>query len=369
MGGNSDIGVEGGIAGSLERFREGYYPYRFRLDVVAGMSFKSDLRGFRPVQQYHTARVDIPQFLSNALRVDARTDFIRAVNATWFGVGNATTIVSRPPPPDAASAYEYVSEHIRLRALFRIKTNTPFDIALLTNSRYELPEPYEGTKLRDDLVSGAVIGGEAAFLQTLAAGFIVDTRDSEFLPRHGIFYQVGVAGTMGTEERVRYGEASATLAHFASLAGPVVFASRMIGSFQFGRVPFYELQQGGVFNPQYMLGGARGVRGIRLGRYAGHIKAISNTELRFTPLPRFHVLHWTVLAGASVFFDAGRVWSDYDSPPSDDGRKLGLKYGAGGGAFFQWDEANIFRVDAAYSPDASGRDLPVSFYFESGFLF
>lgn len=369
VGGNSDVGVEVGVAGSFVRFREGYYPYRYRLDAVGGMSFKNDLRGFRTVQQYHTARVDIPQFLSRRLRLDARTDFIRAVNATWFGVGNASTIDPRPPPADAASSYEYISEHIRLRALLRIKTSTPFEIALLTNSRYEFPDPYPTSKLADDLAAGTVIGGKAAFLETLAAGFIVDTRDSEFMPRHGIFYQVGVAGTVGSAEDVRFGEASAVLSHFASLGGPFIFASRMIGSFQFGTVPFYELQQGGVFNPQYLVGGSRGVRGIRLGRYAGHVKALANTELRIAPFPRFRVFHWSVLAGATTFFDAGRVWSDYSSRPTEDGRSLGLKYGVGGGVFFQWDEANVFRVDAAYSGDESGRSLPVSFYFESGFLF
>lgn len=369
VGGDSDTGVEGGAAGSLVRFREGYYPYRFRLDAVASMSFKNDRRGFRPVQQYHTTRIDVPQLLSPRLRLDARTDFIRAVNATWFGVGNATTIDPRPPPADADSAYEYVSEHVRLRALVRIKTDTPFELALLTNSRYEFPDPFPTSKLQDDLRARVVVGGKAAFLQTFAAGFMVDTRDHELFPKRGIFYQVGVAGTIGSEEEVRFGEASAVLAHFASLGGPFIFASRMVASFQFGTVPFYELQQGGVFNSQYLLGGARGVRGVRIGRYAGKVKAMTNTELRIAPIPRFKVLHWSVLAGLTTFFDAGRVWSDYSSSPAEDGRTLGLKYGAGGGAFFQWDEANIFRIDVAYSPDETGRSTPLSFYFESGFLF
>lgn len=365
VGGNSDIGVELGAAGSYVRFRQDHYPYLFRLDAVVSTSVKHDLRGFRPVQQFHTLRLDAPQFFSPRLRLDSRIDFLRAVDATWFGVGNATTLVPRPAPPDAASAYEYTAEHVRYSALVRIKTNGPFEIALFTHSRYEFPEPYPTSKLSDDLASGAVIGGKPSFLETAAAGCMVDTRDNEIMPRRGIFYQFGVAGTLGTAEHVRFGEASGVTMHFASLARSVIFANRVLASFKVGTVPYYELQQGDVFNPQYLLGGDAGVRGVRLGRYAGLVKAISNTELRFVPIPRFRVLRWRVLAGATVFFDAGRVWSDYDYHPERDGRTLGMKYGVGSGLFFQWDEANLFLVEGAYSNDASGRDLPISFYFES----
>lgn len=371
IGGNSDVGLEVGFAASYVRFRENIYPYLFRLDVVGATSFKSDFRGFRAVQQYHTVRLDSPQFLSSRLRFDGRIDFLRAVTATWFGVGNATAAEPRPPPPDpdAASAYEYIAEHVRVSALFRIKTGTPFDLALLSHTRYEFPDPFPESKLSDDLASGAVIGGKASLLETVGLGVMVDTRDSELMTTRGIFYSAGIAGTVGSAEGARFGEGSAVFTHYAPLARPVIFANRIISSFKFGRVPFYELQQGDVFNPQYLLGGDGGIRGIRLGRYAGLIKVISNTELRFLPLPRFRVLRWSMLPGAAVFFDAGRVWSDYAFRPSVDGRTIGIKWGAGGGLFFQWDAANLFRIDAAYSPDESGRGSPVSFYFESGFHF
>jgi hypothetical protein len=371
IGGNSDVGLEVGFAASYVRFRENRNPYLFRLDVVGATSFKNDFRGFRAVQQYHTVRLDSPQFLSPRLRFDVRIDFLRAVTATWFGVGNATAPQPLPPPPDpdAASAYEYIAQHVRTSALFRIKTGTPFDIALATHTRYEFPDPFRESKLSDDLASGAAIGGKPALLETVAAGVMVDTRDSELLTTRGIFYTFGVAGTLATKERIRFGEGSAVFTHFAPLGKSIIFANRIISSFKFGRVPFYELQQGDVFNPQYLLGGDGGVRGIRLGRYAGLIKVIANQELRFLPLPRFRVLRWSMLPGAAAFFDAGRVWAGYRYDPSLDGRSLGLKWGAGGGLFFQFDSANLFRIDAAYSPDDSGRGNPVSFYFESGLHF
>ncbi|MDB4935238.1 MAG: hypothetical protein JWP87_2210 [Labilithrix sp.] len=370
LGGNTDVGVEIGAAGTYVRFRDGYYPYRFRLDMFASTSFKSADGGFRFVQQYHTVRLDMPQFLSPRLRLDAQLDFFRLVDAPWFGLGNASVVQDRPTPPGAASPYVYVAEHVRARVLFRIKTDTPFDLAFSTSTRYELADPYPGSKLADDLAAHAIVGGEPSLLETVAGGFIVDTRDSEFVPTRGIFYQLGLAGTVGSAEDVRFGEASAVLSHYASLGPVFIFASRMIGSFEFGQnVPFYELQQGGIFYPRYLVGGSRGVRGVRLGRYAGAIKTVANTELRMFPFPRFHVFHWTVLAGATTFFDAGRVWSGYASRPDLDARRLGLKYGAGGGLVFQWDEANVFRIDTAYSNDEEGRTIPLSLYFETGFSF
>ena len=365
IGGNSDIGLELGVSASYVRFRETHYPYLFRLDAVASTSLKWDIRGLRSVQQYDMIHLDAPQFFSKKLRLDSRVDFLRSVDAPWFGIGNATLAVPRPAPPDAASAYQYTAEHVRFSALLWIKTQSPFEVALFTHARYEFPAPYVGSKLSDDLASGIVIGREDAFLETVAAGFMVDTRDNEIFPRRGIFYQFGVAGTAGTEEHVRFGEVSGVMMHFASLAPWAVFASRVLGSFKFGTMPFYELQQGDVFNPQILLGGEAGVRGVRLGRYAGLVKVIQNTELRFVPIPRFNVLKWRLLVGAVVFFDAGRAWSDYGYHPDVDGRTLGLKYGGGTGLFFQWDEATLFLVEGAYSNDDSGRDLPLSFYFES----
>ena len=48
-----------------------------------------------------------------------------------------------------------------------------------------------------------------------------------------------------------------------------------------------------------------------MGRYAGRVKVIANTEIRATPFPRFTILGQRLRIGTTVFFDAGRVWSDY----------------------------------------------------------
>jgi hypothetical protein len=370
FGGDSDIGVEFGATVSVAHFRPGYRPYAWRMVAAAAMSVKDSTGGWRAVQQYQAVRLDFPHFFSSRVRADLRLSFLRAVDYSWYGIGNQTSSDPAPPPPGTTSANQYLEESVRLRTLVRIKTGTPFDVAFAMHSRYEIPGVYAGSKLADDVAAGYVIGDRPGFLETIAEGFIVDTRDNEFVTRRGVFYQVGVAETAGTQQHIRYGELSAVIAHYAPLAKSLVFASRMIASFEWGSIPFYDLQAGGVFDPVAIVGGYRGVRGVASGRYTGPLKLVSNDELRVTPIPRFRVLSWSLQVGMNAFFDAGRVFSEFAYPEGNDGRTLGLKYSAGGGFFFQWDQASVFRVEVAYSPSGpSGNGLPVSLYFENGLLF
>lgn len=369
LGGSSDIGVELGLALSTSKFAEGYRPYRWRMDALASMSFKSDGRGFRPVEQDHGVRLDIPHFLHERLRLDSRISFNRYVTAPWYGVGNGTIVEEgAPPPPDASSTHDYIHEEGRLRSVLRVNVRRSLDLAFAGNFRIEAPEPFLTSKLARDLDAKRIIGGELTFLETLGAGIYVDTRDNEFVTKSGIFYQIGVAETLGTSEKVRYGEASAVLSHYAPLFGPFSFASRFVGSFKFGDVPFYELHTGGVFVPQYLVGGEHGVRGVLMGRFAGLIKVIANIELRAMPYPSIKVFHYRLRVGHTAFFDAGRVWSDYKYDPEKDGHLLGLKVGVGGGFFFQWDESLVFRVEGAYSATNTSK-FPVSFYLGTGMSF
>lgn len=370
LGGNSDIGVQFGAAVSIAHFRPGYKPYRWRMDAVAAMSVKNDVRGFRAVQQYHGLRFDVPQAIWPWLRADVRLNYLRAIDYEWYGLGNRTGIDNRPPPEQAANANQYLTENIRFRGLFRIQLGLPFELAIATNLRYEFPTIYPGTTLADDAAAGRIIGDKPGFLETLGGGIFIDRRNNEFFPTKGYFYQFGVAQTIGTQQDIRFGEVSAFLMHYTELFTPkVVFATRMIGSLKFGNIPFYELQTGGVYDPLILVGGNRGIRGIPQGRYGGPLKLVNNNELRVSPFPRFNVLAWSVKVGMLGYFDAGRVFADYAYDRARDGRRLGLKYSTGGGFFFQWDEATVFRVEAAYSPDTiGGRGIP-SFYFENGMLF
>jgi len=370
LAGSSDIGFQFGAAATLSRFYDQAFPYAWNIDLLLSASVKDDAQGFRLVQQSHVLRLDAPDFFSSKLRLDTRISYQRTINAGYYGIGNAAAA--------APFNYEYKQEEGRIRSIGRIRTAANrLDVAFSVNVRYEAPELVNGTsKLQQDTTAqgGArpvAIGLDSTLLAGIAAGVMLDTRNSEFVTTRGLFYQLGIGTTVGASEQVSYAEAAAVLAHYAPLGGPFSFASRFVASFQFGRVPFYDLAQGGVFEPQYLVGGETGVRGVPQGRYAGRIKMISNLELRGTPFPRFTIAGQRFRIGTTVFFDAGRVWSDYAAISAADGNSLGLKYGVGGGLFIQWGEAAIFRLEAAYSPDAISENpsLPIGFYVSDGLMF
>ncbi len=371
VGGNTDIGVQLGGAATLTRFHDGLLPYLWNVDLLLSASIKSDSSGVRLVQQSHVLRLDAPHLLNDRVRIDVRASFQRTVDAHYYGIGNASSATPPDATQGAARHFEYLQEEARVRTIARVHTGTLFDLALGGNARYEMPQTYAGSKLEEDsAASNPVRGATPAGLLGIAAGVIIDTRDTEFVTRSGYYYQLGAGYTLGTAGVAAYANTSAVLAHYAPIGGPFVFAQRFVASLEAGRVPFYDQQQGGSFEPQNLLGGESGVRGVPQGRYAGLIKAITNIEIRAT-LPRFVLFKQRLRFGTTTFFDAGRVWSDYAVDPARDGSKLGLKYGVGGGIFLQWGEAAIFRVEAAYSPDAAAENpsFPVGIYVADGLMF
>jgi len=367
--GNSDIGLELGGGFTLVRFYDEARPFKWLLGGTLSTSFKDDVNGFRLVQHYDAIRLDVPDLLGGRVRVESRVNFTRNVIARWSGVGNASSADGLPPGREGGRQEQFIDEELRFRSVIRVKTGTPFDAAFTTNLRYEFPSVYRGSKLAYDAAHAGIAGTEPAFLASLGTGFMLDTRDNEFTPHQGVFYQVGVLGTKGSAERVAYGEASAVLSSYIPLGPKMTFATRVMASFLFGRAPFYDLQNGGVFNPTHMVGGERGIRGIPEARYAGHIKVLANYELRTTFIPRFRVLLWKLQVGTTTFIDAGRVWNDYDTSAFD-GSTPGIKASVGGGFFFQWDRSNVFRTEIAYSPtERAQSSVPLSYYLAGGLSF
>ncbi len=369
VGGNSDVGVQVGVSFTLAHFYDQDYPYEWLLSGLVSASFKDGTQGFRAVEQAHTLSLDIVDLFDKKARLITQASFLRQVDARYYGVGDGTVVGGGPPGSGGSNSRydEYTAQNAGVRSFLRVRTGLPIEPAFALALRWQDPSAYSPSRLGEDALKG-VAGLQQAVLGTVAGGFVVDTRDDEFVPHTGVYDQIGVAGTVGSAEKVAYGEGSALFSSFLPLGKKITFATRLVTSFEVGRAPFYDLQQGNVFNPQYMIGGVDGVRGIRLGRYAGRVKVISNYELRTMLFPAIPVFGWRVKIGTTTFFDAGRVWSDYDTPQLD-GQGIGIKYGAGGGLFFQLNKSSVFRVEVAYSPDGKSDGTPISVYLANGLIF
>jgi hypothetical protein len=380
IGGSTDIGVLVGVAGTVSFFQRGVRPYFWNMDLVLAASFKDSAGGGVEVaQQNYRWQLDMPGLLGGRLRLHTAAFFQRTVNQGWFGLGNGTD-ARRPASAtgEAGRYFQCVLEEVRVFQSSRVVLRGPFSVALATVYRYVDATAYPGSQLAVDAATpGAdgrplIRGLRPMHYAELSARIIYDTRDGEIMPMRGLFHQAWLRYAQGfpLDAGIEYGAAGASLAQYVHLGGPFVFASRVLAEFQFGNVPFYDLIRGGTPFAIDVPGGAEGVRGVPYGRYAGPIKLVVNLELRAL-LFGFRAFGQAFRLGANVFFDTGRVWSDYSFSSPRDGRGAGLTFGAGAGVYLRWGQAAIFRAEIAYSPDAVAENpgFPVGIYVEDGVMF
>ena len=374
IGGNSDIGFEFGGAGTLSLFGDGIAPYRWNMDLVLTASVEGVPGGAEIAQQAYLWDIDVPALADGRLRLNPYAEFRRTVNQGYFGVGNASS-AARPVGADNRY-FQYIHEEGGVRQITRYQLSGALFLLSSISARYVNPTPYPGSRLAQDAGTGAGAGQGVLGLRTLAiasegVGIVYDSRDSETFTRRGWFAQLGTrfskAFPVGAE--ITYGESEITVAKYEPVGGPFVLALQGAVDCKYGHVPFFELFTGGVFKPDYMIGGSASVRGVPFGRYLGQIKAVANGELRGL-FGRAHVLGQVLQLGGDVFFDTGRVWSDYTFHSPLDGSGLDLKWGSGVGGYLLWGQAAMFRIDFAYSPDAvANGGFPLGIYVEDGLSF
>jgi hypothetical protein len=375
IGGDSDIGFQFGAVATLTRFSDGVEPYLWNMDFVLAASVKGGPRGTEIAQQTYLWNWDVPALLNGRVRLNPLVAYERTVNDGYFGLGNASS-AARPQRLDGPPGryFQFIYDEARARELWRIAVGGPWSVMAGPFFRIVEPGVYSGSKLAADLAgrNPAVIGGDSLGIGSVAAGVVFDSRDDEIFARRGQYHQASLRYSEGFPlgSGIHYEQASAIFAWFTPLAPDTVFAVRGVVDLKMGQIPFYDLLTGGPFVTAEMPGGAEGVRGVPIGRYLGPIKAIANAEVRTLAAP-LHVLGGSFRVGGSVFADTGRVWSDYTFRSRLDGRGLGLKCGAGVGAYLLWGQAAIFRLDVAYSPDAVAENpsFPLGIYVEDGTMF
>jgi len=378
LGGDSDIGFEFGVVGTLSYFSDGVKPYQWNMDLIAAASIKSGPNGAEIAQQNYLWQIDVPGLFGGRVRLNPEVSYTHTINYGYFGLGNASS--GAPPPtsnPNPDRYYEWIDSVTQVRSGMRVAVRGPLSALFAAQYLYVAPTIYQGSVLQRDSMAQAAGGGPLVFgtqpvsLPSLAAGVLWDSRDSEIFPRSGMLHEIGVRGERGVpfDSGVKYLEFGGIFRGYVPL-GPAVLAGRLVTNFQVGNVPFFDLFQAGPFDQKEMPGGSAGIRGVPVGRYLGPIKILGNIELR-SMLVSFRVLKQRFTLGGDVFFDTGRVWSDYSFHSALDGTGLGLKYGVGGGVYVLWGQAAMLRIEAAYSPDAVSENptLPIGLYVNDGVMF
>ncbi|MBX3190000.1 MAG: BamA/TamA family outer membrane protein [Labilithrix sp.] len=377
IGGSTDIGFQFGVAGTISHVGDGFKPYWWNVDGILSASVKDGPRGVEIVQQSQAMRWDIPGGGGGKVRLMPGLFYDKTINSGYFGLGNAAPVVTLPDGT-VGDRYQFRHEEAAVRLAARTPLTQKWSTMYGWQLRYVHPKAYPNSRLAIDAATRLSDGRPLLYglgplgIVTLNAALLYDTRDDEIQPKRGAYYSFSLRVSDGRPEEsgVRWVGANATLRWYAKLGGPFVFANRIIVDLMAGHVPFYDLSQGAAFDPDDMPGGAEGVRGIPNGRYSGLVKLVVNTEIR-SVFFGFEFLGGKFKVGNSVFFDMGRVWNDYTFSDPRDGTGLGMRYGVGTGPFLVWGSAALFRVDVAYSPDATAANpgFPVGIYVQQGFIF
>lgn len=377
IGGSTDIGVQLGGAGTVTHVGDGRRPYWWRVDGLVSMSIKGGPRGTEVVQQSHDMRLDIPGGASGRVRLMPAVFYDRTVNSGYFGLGNASRVVT-DSSGQLGERYQFRHEEASTRLNARTPLGGPYGTMYGWQLRYVNPHAYPESRLAIDaatrLSNGRPLirGLQPLGIATLNAGIIYDTRDDEIYTRHGALHVTALrlSGATPTSSDVYWAGFNVVLHWYEKLPESFVLAGRVFVDAMAGHVPFYDLSQGGAFDPNDLPAGAQGIRGVPNGRYSGLLKVVTNAELRRIH-GSFKLFGSKFQLGTTTFLDAGRIWNDYSFNDVRDGTGLGLKYGVGGGPFLIWDTAALFRVDVAYSPDASAANagFPVGIYVQSGMMF
>ncbi|MBZ4333258.1 outer membrane protein assembly factor [Corallococcus interemptor] len=346
---SSDQGFGYGAVGGMYLYGDGSKtPYAHALSAQVFFSSRGAMN--------HYLRYDGPQLLG-PLRLEGRLEYRQEKSSPFFGAGNLSAPDFRGDVDDQRYNYDKGSPGLWVRLRGRpFGDKHPFQSYVGYGWRYTRVSPYETSILAQERPIG-IEGGPSG---QLLAGALWDTRDDESDPTSGGVEEVALrVSGLATFSRYQYAGVTLSERRYIRITPRLIFAQRLTLDMLFGEVPFFEWMTTGGVNVSEGIGGMSSVRGIERNRFAGNVKAFSNSELRFQAA-RMSVLGQPLALGAVVFLDLGRVWH----PGVTDGKWHEWHPGIGGGLRFS-RRAAVVRMDYARSTE-TGRQR---FYITFGHMF
>jgi outer membrane protein assembly factor BamA len=367
VGGDSDVGIGGGVIGDLARLDPGYKPYKWRLEVAGIITFKLIDSKLRVPFQDDYLLLTLPELTaSKRLRLEVRPSYTVESTQRFYGVGNATP---RPPGDTSTARYQYSRSHVTMLVSARLRLAGRFMLRTQVDYTYNWLDIHQGSLLDELRTNGPakvrqlLDGPIEHSIGSATIGLEYDSRDDETVTTTGMWHQLRlrVSPRVGTKLPYGYENINATLRFFLAPFSWVRVMTRLIGDLLLGDPPFYEMTR---IDDMSMLGGGKGVRGMVGQRYYGKGRVVGNLELQF-PVAHHSFFNKPFVLYVAGFGDAGRVWADLRPDPALDGTGPGLKYGLGGGLRLQEGKTFVIRADVAWSPDGE----PVGAYFNAGNIF
>lgn len=337
---SSDWGVYGG--GFLQRinYGVGIEPFHSNLKTDITISTKG----------YFISKLEYERTTTFGLNLRSRIEFIgqRITQGQYFGIGNDTSFSINLFDE---GFYFYENRELYLKYVLRKKVGSFSESGRIdlfgTTTLWmvnSLPRSEESLFFQDEPP-----GSSRNTIGKIGVGAIFDSRNDEFFPASGIQYEAGVniaPSIFGFD--YSYSELAVDFRQYVTLFSDVVLAQRVKYDRTFGDAPFWAMP---------ILGNDDGLRGFYLNRFRGESSILSMTELRAW---LFSVWGGQIRVGSQLFWDTGRVYSEFDSNGFFDDWKQSVGFGI---AFTLFHPDFILRSDFGFSNEA------FRFYFGSGFSF
>lgn len=268
--------------------------------------------------------------------------------SNYFGIGNDTQFSKEEYDNDFFSfeRRELFLKYRGRKTLYEFENGTDLDFSGSVSVAVLDASAGNGTtKFGSDKPGGTGLG----WVNKPGIGFILENTDSERLPENGFRYEAGFENSgVYTGSDYSFSEVHADLRHYIRLMGSVVLAQKIEAKHIFGDAPFWELPA---------LGDNMGLRGFHRSRFIGDSSVLHIVELR-TWL--FSLLGDAVKIGGHLFWDTGRVYSQYDSGVLLDDWKH--SFGAGG-ALSVFDSDFILRGDLGFSDETYKINFGIGYLF------
>lgn len=337
---SSDWGVYGG--GFIQRINYGVGVEPFLSNLKADVTVST--------KGYVVSQLEYDGTKTFGLNLRSRFEFIgqRITQGQYFGIGNDTDF-SKSLFDD--EFYFYENRELFLKYIVRKQVGEFSEIGKMdlyaTTTFWRVNSLSRGA---ESLFSNEEPQGfQTSSIGKIGIGTILDSRDDEFSPAKGIQYEAGfniAPSIFGFD--FSYSEVAIDLRQYVTLFSDVVFANRVKYDHIFGDAPFWAMP---------IIGNNDGLRGYYLNRFRGDSSILSMTEIR-TWL--FSVWNDQIRVGSHLFWDTGRVYSNFDSNAFFEE----WKHSVGFGFVFTFFHPNlILRSDFGFSDEA------FRFYFGTGYVF
>lgn len=359
---NTDLGFQYGLLTNIYDYGDGSNYPQYRHSLYAEVSRFTKGSGIYRI--FYDSEFLVPE-----IRLTADLSYLPTQALQFFGFNGYDAIYNKSFENDQSAAYISRMYYRHQRNTFRFKLDLQGNLAgnlnwvagysyintsISTVPIDKLNKGKEDDKmlpdtalLYDKYVDWGVINAEVAdggSHHNIKLGLVYDTRDNEACPMSGIWSEVVLLNSFGSD--TNFGKLSVMhRQYFTIIPKDLSFAYRL--GYQgnvWGEMPFY-MAPYMVYS--YMpssnmdgLGGSKTMRGMMLNRLVAKSVAFANVELRWK-FSYFQFLNQNCYLAASPFVDLGRTIQKMDIDLSnvpdaekddhfaDDNEKVHMTYGAG----------------------------------------